>query len=109
MRSSVPSSPQGCCWSSRGLPRTRRPGLEARLEPYLRDTPRPSRLLSRVEGVSLAGVSRIFRPLLTDLARAVERLGGAAPVRGRLQRAGQPPDVERFRAEQVVWDTVPSW
>jgi tight adherence protein C len=90
-----------------GLPRTRRPGLEARLEPYLRDTPRPSRLLSRVEGVSLAGVSRIFRPLLTDLARAVERLlGGAASVRRRLQRAGLSPDVERFRAEQVVWGTV---
>jgi tight adherence protein C len=44
---------------------------------------------------------------LTDLARAVERLlGGAASVRRRLLRAGVAPDVERFRAEQVVWGGV---
>jgi tight adherence protein C len=90
-----------------GLPAFRRPGLTERLEPYLRDTPRPSRLLARVDPVSVAGVSRIFRPVLVDLARAVERLlGGAASVRRRLQRSGQPPDVERFRAEQVVWGAV---
>jgi tight adherence protein C len=29
-----------------GLPANRRPGLEARLAPYLRDTARPSRLLA---------------------------------------------------------------
>ncbi len=87
-----------------GVPASRRPGLNERLEPYLRDTPRPSRLLFRAEGVSVAGVSRIFRPLLVDLARAVERLlGGASSVRRRQQRAGLQPDVERFRAEQVVW------
>lgn len=90
-----------------GLPAARRHGLNERLEPYLRDTPRPSRLLFRAEGISMAGVSRIFRPLLVDLARAVERLlGGASSVRRRLQRAGQPPDVERFRAEQVIWGAV---
>ncbi|MEO8827529.1 type II secretion system F family protein [Lapillicoccus sp.] len=90
-----------------GIPAARRPGLEARLEPYLRDAPRPSRLLARSEGVSLAGVSRIFQPLVADLGTAVERvLGGAASVRRRLERAGQPPDVERFRAEQVIWGAV---
>jgi tight adherence protein C len=90
-----------------GLPVSRRPGLTERLEPYLRDTPRPSRLLNRTESVSVAGVARLARPLLTDLARVVERLlGGAASVRRRLLRAGMPPDVERFRAEQVVWGAV---
>ncbi len=90
-----------------GLPAARRPGLEARLEPYLRDAPRPSRLLARSEGVTLAGVSRIFQPVVADLGRAVERLlGGATSVRRRLERAGLPPDVERFRAEQVVWGAV---
>ena len=92
-----------------GLPVSRRPGLEARLEPYLRDAPRPSRLLAigRAAGVPGLGVSRVFRPLLTDLAAGVERLlGGASSVSRRLQRAGQPPDVERFRAEQVIWGTV---
>jgi tight adherence protein C len=90
-----------------GLPLSRRTGLTERLEPYLRDTPRPSRLLTRTDTVSVAGVARLVRPLLTDLARAVERvLGGATSVRRRLMRAGQPPDVERFRAEQVVWGAV---
>ena len=90
-----------------GLPVTRRPGLIERLEPYLRDTPRPSRLLARSDSVSVAGVARILRPGLADLARGVERmLGGAASVRRRLLRAGMPPDVERFRAEQVVWGVV---
>jgi tight adherence protein C len=61
----------------------------------------------RSDSVSVGGVARIMRPLLTDLARAVERtLGGAASVRRRLLRAGLAPDVERFRAEQVVWGAV---
>jgi tight adherence protein C len=90
-----------------GLPVARRPGLMERLEPYLRDTPRPSRLLTRSDSVSVAGVAGILRPVLTDLARGVEpRVGGAASVRRRLLRAGMPPDVERFRAEQVVWGVV---
>jgi tight adherence protein C len=87
-----------------GLPVFRRPGLTERLEPYLRDTPRPSSLLARTEPVSLAGATRLLGPVVRDLARAVERLlGGATSVRRRLLRAGVPPDVERFRAEQVVW------
>ncbi|HEU4998636.1 MAG TPA: type II secretion system F family protein [Lapillicoccus sp.] len=90
-----------------GVPMARRPGLIERLEPYLRDTPRPSGLLSRSDAPSVAGMARILRPVLTDLARAVERLlGGASSVRRRLQRAGLPSDVERFRAEQVVWGAL---
>jgi len=92
-----------------GLPVSRRTGLLDRLEPYLRDTPRPSRLLAtgRAAGVPGLGISRIFRPLLSDLADLVERmLGGAGSVRRRLERAGQPPDVERFRAEQVIWGAM---
>jgi tight adherence protein C len=90
-----------------GLPVSRRPGLTERLEPYLRDTPRPSRLLMRQDSGPVVGVARLLRPLLTDLARAVERmLGGAASVRRRLLRAGLAPDVERFRAGQVVWGGI---
>jgi tight adherence protein C len=90
-----------------GLPISRRPGLLERLEPYLRDTPRPSRLLSAADPRTFTGVSRLLRPVLADLGRLVERLlGGAASVRRRLQRAGKPPDVERFRAEQVMWGAV---
>lgn len=92
-----------------GMPFSRRTGLEARLEPYLRDTPRPSRLLSAgvAPGGAGRGISRLFRPVVSDLAARIERmLGGSASVRRRLQRAGQPPDVERFRAEQVIWGAI---
>ncbi len=86
-----------------GLPWHRRTGLAERLLPYLRDTPRPSRLLDQaaLRGGMLAAVAA---PVLADLGRRVDRLlGGTASVRHRLQRAGRAPDVERFRAEQVMW------
>jgi tight adherence protein C len=87
-----------------GLPVSRRPGLEARMAPYLRDAPRPSRLLAARPDAGGAGLVQLMRPVLRDLGRGVERLlGGAASVRRRLQRAGLAPDVEGFRAEQVVW------
>lgn len=87
-----------------GLPANRRPGLEARLAPYLRDTARPSRLLAARRVSGRPGLLVILDPLVRDLGRGVERLlGGAASVRRRQQRAGRRPDVEGFRAEQVVW------
>ncbi len=90
-----------------GLPVNRRPGLEDRLAPYLRDTARPSRLLAVRSDSNLPGLLVILRPVLDDLGRGVERLlGGAASVRRRMQRAGLTPDVESFRAEQVVWGVV---
>jgi tight adherence protein C len=87
-----------------GLPVNRRPGLEARLAPYLRDTARPSRLLAVRRAAGGPAWLLILDPLIQDLGRGVEQLlGGATSVRRRLQRAGMPPDVEGFRAEQVVW------
>ncbi|HET7475603.1 MAG TPA: type II secretion system F family protein [Dermatophilaceae bacterium] len=89
-----------------GLPMNRRPGLMQRLAPYLRDTPRPSRLLT-VQGPPRMPLAILLRPVMSDLTRAVERvLGGAASVRRRQQRAGQRPDVDGFRAEQVVWGVL---
>lgn len=88
-----------------GLPRRRRATLGDRLHPYLRDAPRPSRLLAGAGGPGGAGTwSVLGQPIVADLAARIERvLGGAASVRRRLQRAGKAPDVDRFRAEQVVW------
>jgi len=86
-----------------GLPRHRRTGLAERVLPYLKDTPRPSRLLdpARAGGGLLTALAA---PVLADLGRQVDRLlGGAPSVRHRLLRAGKAPDVERFRAEQVMW------
>ncbi|GAA4408419.1 type II secretion system F family protein [Fodinibacter luteus] len=89
-----------------GLPRHRHPGLAGRVLPYLRDTPRPSRLLDdeRPPGGSFAVVAA---PVVRDLGRVVERvMGGADSVRRRQLRAGLAADVDRFRAEQVLWSAV---
>lgn len=94
----------GCVLVFVGLPANRRPGLEARLAPYLRDNARPSRLLAISRDTSSPGLLLILGPVIHDLGRGVERLlGGATSVRRRMQRAGLRPDVEGFRAEQVVW------
>ena len=94
----------GCLLVFVGLPVNRRPGLEARIAPYLRDTARPSRLLAVSRDVGGPGLLLILRPVIRDLGRGVEHLlGGAASVRRRMERAGRRPDLESFRAEQVVW------
>jgi tight adherence protein C len=88
-----------------GTPLTRKPRLDARLAPYLRDTPRPSRLLH--EGPALTPFptfERLLGPVLGDLMTAVERwVGGLTSVRRRLAQVGDDMTVEQFRAEQVLW------
>jgi tight adherence protein C len=93
------------------LPLSRRPTLDDRLAPYLRDTPRPSSLFTRRSPLStpFPVLERLLRPVIADAAGAVERvLGGAPSARRRLERAGREPDVDAFRAEQVVWGAVGS-
>ena len=86
------------------MPLLRRTDLDSRLEPYLRDTARPSRLLAEPQRSPIPVIFRLAAPAVRDAARAVERvLGGAASVRRRLQRAGRPADVDAFRAQQVLW------
>lgn len=85
-----------------GSPRHRQPGLAGRVLPYLRDTPRPSRLLHREQ--QRTPIALLISPVVAHLGQGVERiLGGAGSVRRRLLRAGRAPDVERFRASQVLW------
>lgn len=88
-----------------GTPGARRPDLDSRLAPYLRDAPRPSRLLARQAGLTpFPTLERVLRPVLADLMRAVERwVGGLSGVRRRLEQAGGGTSVEQFRAEQVLW------
>ncbi|MGO4360729.1 type II secretion system F family protein [Terrabacter sp. RAF57] len=87
-----------------GLPASRRPTLDDRLEPYLRDTPRPSTLLSRpAPPRGPFGFGELLAPYVARLGSGVGALVGGAPSVARRQlRAGQPADVERFRAEQVM-------
>ena len=58
---------------------------------------------------TLAGgaIGIVATPVVRDLARAVERvMGGADSVRRRQLRAGMPADLDRFRAEQVLWGVL---
>jgi len=96
----------GGLWlAATGTPLARRPTLDARLAPYLRDAPRPSRLLSAHHTLTpFPTLERLLRPILGDLMKAVERwVGGAGGVRRRLDALGTQLSLEQFRAEQVIW------
>lgn len=89
-------------------PPLRRPTLDSRLAPYLRDAARPSRLLQRDAPVTpFPTAERVLRPLLADAAGLVERhLGGSAAVRRRLTQLDRDTTLEEFRTEQVIWAAV---
>jgi tight adherence protein C len=92
------------------LPFLRRPVLDERLEPYLRDATRPSRLLG-ASSVARTGpfwvLERMLAPVMGDAVRWVERgMGGPGTVRRRLEQLGRGGTVEQFRAEQVVWGVL---
>ena len=91
-----------------GTPMARRPTLDDRLGPYLRDTPRPSRLLTRTDALTpFPTLERLLRPFLADAMRFVERwVGGVGSVRRRLEQLGGTMTVEQLRAEQVVWGAI---
>ena len=83
----------------------RRPTLDDRVAPYLRDTARPSRLLLQERSLTpFPTLERIISPVLGDGIRVLERvLGGAVSVRRRLEQTGTGKTLEEFRAEQVLW------
>jgi tight adherence protein C len=79
------------------LPVLRRPALDDRLAPYLElrgpvGAVRPARMAG--------GVARRLSRRLSSV------LGGSDSVRRRLERAGRSPDLEEFRAEQIVSGAV---
>jgi tight adherence protein C len=84
----------GLTTTVRYVPPLRAPRLDDRLAPYLRDTPRPSRLLAD---------TRLLRPLLKDATRFLDRWFDGSSLPRRLAAAGSSTTVEEFRAEQVVW------
>jgi tight adherence protein C len=88
------------------LPWRRRPTLDDRLAPYLRDAVPTSRLLATppAMGSPLGTLERLLAPVMSDAVQWVERVsGGAGAVRRRLDQLGDQRRVEQFRAEQVVW------
>ena len=88
-----------------GVPAARRPTLDDRLGPYLRDAPRPSRLLTSSSALTpFPSLEHLLRPVLHDAIGVLERwVGGIASVRRRLEQIGGATTVEQFRAEQVIW------
>ena len=84
----------------------RRPALEVRVLPYVRDLPQVGdRALG---GAKVPGPFRaVFGPVLGAAAGSVERvLGGSASIRRRLDRAGLDLTLREFRVEQVLWGLV---
>jgi tight adherence protein C len=86
----------------------RRPRLELRVLPFIRDLPvGPRSVVASGEGRPRSAFGAVFGPVLTSLADRLDRvLGGAASVRRRLQRANLPMSLHDFRVEQVVWGLV---
>lgn len=87
------------------VPVWRRPSLDDRLAPYLRDSAAPSRLLRAERSLTpFPTLERIVGPVLGDAVRLLERvLGGSTSARHRLEQAGRGVTLEEFRAEQVLW------
>lgn len=87
------------------VPGWRRPSLDARLAPHLREARRTGLLTDPVPTLTpFPTLERILTPVLRDAGARLERmLGGAASVRRRLDQAGLATSVEAFRVEQVLW------
>ncbi len=88
----------------------RRPRLDARVLPYLRDLTAsaspgsPVRVPTVAAGVGSGGWKALVAPALRWAADAVDRVvGGSASVERRLRRAGLDRSVHDFRVEQVLW------
>lgn len=80
----------------------RRPALQARVLPYLRDLdPQRARSVSPLPGGPLVAAVAPAVRWAADVVDGV--LGGAASVRRRLPRAGLDLTVHDFRVQQVLW------
>jgi len=82
----------------------RRPQLDARVLPYVRDLTATYPVPAGRAGEPGSAFVALVAPMLRSTADLVERvLGGAPSVRRRLARAGIDRTVHDFRVEQVVW------
>jgi tight adherence protein C len=92
----------------RRLPFLRKPTVDDRVAPYLRDLGDADVFLGVVDSSSpFYAILRLFGPSLRAGATRLERLlGGAGSIRRRLSRAGIERTVEEFRIEQLLWGTA---
>ena len=85
---------------------TRRPTLESRIAPYIRDVPTQTPLWTPRPPTdsALSALAAIAMPALESGGARLQRLlGGRASVQRRLERAGSTMTVEQFRMSQVEW------
>jgi tight adherence protein C len=84
----------------------RRPQLDVRVLPYVRDLPQADRPV-RPPTAQTGAFRALFGPVLGSAADSLERiLGGNTSIRRRLERAALPMTVHDFRVEQVLWGLV---
>jgi tight adherence protein C len=96
----------GVLLAGSSMTRMRRPSLEMRVLPYMRDLPQaaPRPVTS---AAAPDPFSAVFGPMLTSAADVLERvLGGSTSIRRRLERADLAMTVREFRVEQVLWGLV---
>lgn len=85
----------------------RRPRLDVRVLPYLRDLPARQGVRRPYDQTQQSALAALFGPVLQSAAERVDRvLGGSASVRRRLERANLSMSVHDFRVEQVIWGVV---
>lgn len=82
-----------------GWRRVRRPALELRVQPYLRD------VLPYVEVTPRPGAfGAVFGPTWHAVAQSVgDAIGGSAGIKRRLVRLGTTTTLEEFRVRQLIW------
>lgn len=89
------------------LPFLRRPTLDDRVAPYVRDVTGPAWPQGDTALRPLPTLMRVFGPVVENAAARLGRLlGGATTVRRRLDSAGQTLTAQAFRVEQVLAGAV---
>jgi tight adherence protein C len=92
----------GVVLAATGWRRVRRPELELRVLPYVRDVHPYAEVAS-----GRAATGEVFGPTLRSLADTVgDLVGGASSVRRRLVRLGSGTTLEQFRVRQLLWGVV---
>lgn len=90
-----------------GSPLARRTSLADRIAPFVREQPRPSRLLVREGATGLGAFARTLVPHVNSLSSLIDRwFGGATSVRRRLDALDDGRTVQDIRFEQVIWGAV---
>lgn len=88
-------------------PPARRITLAERIAPFVREQPRPSRLLLTAPAQGFGALGKALMPRARSLSAVVDRwVGGASSVRRRLDALDDDRTVDDIRFEQVIWGGI---